>query len=130
MIVLPELLKLTHELDIDILTNVMETFVETFSKELTPYSVQLCQQLKDSFLRLMEETNISNLTGDDNDYDDMTDKTMAAIGILKTIATLVISVQSSPELLAEIEQALLPCIVFTLQNQIIGKAVACWNSSL
>ena len=40
-----ELINLTNQADMDILTTVMEEFVEVFSKELSPFAIQLCEQL-------------------------------------------------------------------------------------
>ncbi len=40
-----ELLDLTNQIDADTLSSVMEEFVEVFSEELTPYAIQLTEQL-------------------------------------------------------------------------------------
>lgn len=40
-----ELLKMTNDIDMDSLTAVMETFVEVFSEQLTPFAVDLCTSL-------------------------------------------------------------------------------------
>lgn len=53
--IMQELLNLTNEIDVDILATVMEEFVEIFAVQLTPFAVQLCSQLRDTFLRIMEE---------------------------------------------------------------------------
>ncbi|CEI98991.1 hypothetical protein RMCBS344292_13086 [Rhizopus microsporus] len=58
--IMQELLNLTNEIDIDTLANVMEEFVEVFAEQLTPFAVQLCTQLRDTFLRIMEDLNQNN----------------------------------------------------------------------
>jgi hypothetical protein len=40
-----ELLDLTNQIDADTLSSVMEEFVEVFSEELTPFAIQLTEQL-------------------------------------------------------------------------------------
>lgn len=144
--IMQELLNLTNEIDIDTLANVMEEFVEVFAEQLTPFAVQLCTQLvrvqfanyqcvvtcvvnlytlkqRDTFLRIMEDvTSAQNQAVDDAlDFDEMGDKTMAAMGVLKTIGTLILSLESTPEMLLQLENALLPVITYTLENTIIGK---------
>ncbi|CAO3652340.1 unnamed protein product [Cunninghamella blakesleeana] len=142
--IMQELLNLTNEIDVDILSTVMEEFVEVFAEQLTPFAVQLCTQLRDTFLRIMEElsqakaqhgnnnsnnsnnsnNNNNNNEGEENasfsgDIDELSDKTMAAMGVLKTIGTLILSLESSPEVLQQLENALLPVITYTLNNSIM-----------
>ncbi|KAG2183579.1 hypothetical protein INT43_006585 [Umbelopsis isabellina] len=119
--IMQELLNLTNEIDIDTLANVMEEFVEVFAEQLTPFAVQLCTQLRDTFLRIMEDvTTAQNQSVEDEfDFDEMGDKTMAAMGVLKTIGTLILSLESTPEMLLQLENALLPVITYTLENTII-----------
>lgn len=123
--IMQELLNLTNEIDIDTLANVMEEFVEVFAEQLTPFAVQLCTQLRDTFLRIMEELNQSNTLADADDdeftgdIDELSDKTMAAMGVLKTIGTLILSLESTPEILQQLENALLPVITYTLENKIL-----------
>jgi hypothetical protein len=67
-------------------------------------------------------TSAQNQAVDDAlDFDEMGDKTMAAMGVLKTIGTLILSLESTPEMLLQLENALLPVITYTLENTIIGK---------
>ncbi|KAL0098010.1 armadillo-type protein [Phycomyces blakesleeanus] len=124
--IMQEFLNLTNEIDIDTLANVMEEFVEVFAEQLTPFAVQLCTQLRDTFLRIMEDiAQANNINGDDEngsfngDIDEMSDKTMAAMGVLKTIGTLILSLESTPEVLQQLEDALLPVITYTLENSIV-----------
>lgn len=120
--IMQELLNLTNEIDVDTLSNVMDEFVEVFAGQLAPFAVQLCIQLRDTFLRIMEELAQSNQkNGDDqfnDDDDESSDKTMAAMGVLKTIGTLILSLESTPDTLQQLENALLPVITYTLQKQI------------
>ncbi|KAI9304897.1 armadillo-type protein [Cunninghamella echinulata] len=124
--IMQELLNLTNEIDIDTLATTMEEFVEVFAEQLTPFAVQLCSQLRDTFLRIMEDFAQSNQAAEANDdddlngdLDDISDKTMAAMGVLKTIGTLILSLESTPDILQQLENALLPVITYTLKNKIM-----------
>ncbi|KAI7872425.1 armadillo-type protein [Spinellus fusiger] len=124
--IMQELLSLTNEIDIDTLASVMEEFVEVFAEQLTPFAVQLCTQLRDTFLRIMEDvTQSSNAAIEDDDQpftgdiDAMSEKTMAAMGVLKTMGTLILSLESNPDMLQQLENALLPVLTYTLNNHIL-----------
>ncbi|CAG8511343.1 16093_t:CDS:10 [Cetraspora pellucida] len=120
--VMQQLLDLTNQIDTDTLANVMEDFVEVFSKELSPFAIQLCEQLRNAFLRIMQDyQNAPAVPGSEDIYDpayDCGEKTLAAAGVLKTITTLILSLESTPEILSQLENVLLPVITFTLENTI------------
>ncbi|KAJ3320443.1 hypothetical protein HDV06_005266 [Boothiomyces sp. JEL0866] len=114
--VMQGLLNTTNEIDLDTLTHSMELLVFEFSEELKPYATQLASQLRDTFLRIMAEGNFNS---DDFDIEDAEDKTMAAMGVLKTIASLILSVDSSPAIILEIELVIEPALKFILENSIL-----------
>ncbi|CAG8569447.1 9240_t:CDS:10 [Ambispora leptoticha] len=123
--VMQELLNLTNQIDLDTLTTVTEEFVEVFSAELTPFAVQLCEQLRNTFLRLLKDLEDTSYNIDDDglgavDFDDVAnDKTMAATGLLKTISTLILSLDTTPEVSSELQNTLLPVITYTLQKGLV-----------
>lgn len=69
-------------------------------------------------MRIVSEIDYDN---DDADIDEAADRTMAAIGIMKTISTLVISLDSSIPILQELEKEIGPVIHLTLEKNILGK---------
>ncbi|KAF9929113.1 hypothetical protein FBU30_001842 [Linnemannia zychae] len=120
--IMHELLSITNQIDIDTLSEVMDDFVEVFAQDLAPFAVQLCEQLRDTFLRICADMGpnadgVETIT--ERSIDEASDKTMAAMGVLKTMGTLILSLESTPEVLNQLEIALLPVIQFTLQNSII-----------
>ncbi|KAG0315466.1 hypothetical protein BGZ97_008202 [Linnemannia gamsii] len=120
--IMHELLAMTNQIDVDTLAEVMDEFVEVFAQDLAPFAVQLCEQLRDTFLRICEDMAKGTDGLDDvsdSAIDEASDKTMAAMGVLKTMGTLILSLESTPEVLNQLEIALLPVITFTLQNAII-----------
>jgi importin-7 len=116
--VMQQLLKLANEVDVDALANVMEEFVEVFSTELTPFSVALCEQLRDTYIRLIREVLEKEQSKvDDEDYSDyLDDKSIAALGVLQTMGTLILTLESTPNLLHHLETILYPVIEITLDN--------------
>ncbi|KAJ3147521.1 hypothetical protein HDU89_005344 [Geranomyces variabilis] len=112
--VIGTMMALTNEVDMESLTTVLERLVDGFSTELTPFAVQLATQLTESFIRLT--TELINET-DENEYSDqLEDKTAAAQGVAKTMFTLVLAMEASNEILAQLEVTLVPAIVFVLDN--------------
>jgi hypothetical protein len=115
--IMQQLLKLANEVDVDALANVMEEFVEVFAKELTPFAVALSEQLRDTYLRLIREVlEKEQSKQDDEDADFLDDKSIAALGVLQTIGTLILTLESSPEVLHHLETILMPVFDITLSN--------------
>lgn len=119
--IMQQLLKLANESDVDALANVMEDFVEVFAPQLTPFSVALSEQLRDTYLRLVRELLEKNNEHGDGDYSDyLDDKSITALGVLQTIGTLILTLESTPDVLLHIEAVLLPVIAVTLENKLYG----------
>jgi hypothetical protein len=121
--IMQQLLKLANEVDVDALSNVMEDFVEVFATELTPFAVALSQQLRDTYLRIVRELLEKNEKRDDDDnYGDyLDDKSITALGVLQTIGTLILTLESTPDVLLHMESILMPVIKVTLENKLYGE---------
>jgi hypothetical protein len=121
--IMQQLLKLANEVDVDSLANVMEDFVEAFATELTPFAVALSEQLRDTYLRIVRDLlEKQSAKGEDDDgYGDfLDDKSITALGVLQTIGTLILTLESTPELLLHLETILMPVISITLENKLFG----------
>ncbi|CAG7934937.1 unnamed protein product [Penicillium nalgiovense] len=119
--IMQQLLKLANEVDVDALANVMEDFVEVFSAELTPFAVALSEQLRDTYMRIVGELLERNATkgGDEDGYGDfLDDKSITALGVLQTIGTLILTLESTPDVLLHLETILMPVISITLENKL------------
>ncbi|KAG6813019.1 hypothetical protein H0H92_014757 [Tricholoma furcatifolium] len=120
---LVDLLKLSDETDLDLLNRSMEIMVEAFQTELVPVAAQLTSRLVESYLRLAKEAlALEDTDGNANldaiaDMDD--DKTFNAMGVAKTISTIISSIDASPEILAQVQEVLLPMIQFTLEKKLL-----------
>lgn len=114
------LLKLSNEFESDVISGVIREFVEQFSKELQPFGVDLMNNLVQQFLKLAIELNeaskidISTYAG--NDLPDESDKEMAALSILSTIISILLSFENSTEILKSLEQSFYPAAEFILKN--------------
>ncbi|KAL2218054.1 putative nonsense-mediated mRNA decay protein [Thermoascus aurantiacus ATCC 26904] len=118
--IMQQLLKLANEVDVDALANVMEDFVEVFSTELTPFAVALSEQLRDTYMRIVSELLERNAAkGDEEGYGDfLDDKSITALGVLQTIGTLILTLESTPDVLLQLENILMPVITITLENKL------------
>jgi hypothetical protein len=119
--IMQQLLKLANEVDVDALANVMEDFVEVFSAELTPFAVALSEQLRDTYMRIVSELLERNASkgGDEDGYGDfLDDKSITALGVLQTIGTLILTLESTPDVLLHLETILMPVISITLENKL------------
>ncbi|EMC92732.1 hypothetical protein BAUCODRAFT_259877 [Baudoinia panamericana UAMH 10762] len=118
--IMQQLLKLANEVDVDALANVMEDFVEVFAPELTPFAVALSEQLRDTYVRIVKELIERNQTREsDEGYGDfLDDKSITALGVLQTIGTLILTLESTPDVLAHLETILMPVITITLEHKL------------
>lgn len=121
--IMHQLLKLANEVDVDALSNVMEDFVEVFSEQLTPFAVALCEQLRDTYMRiireLLERNEAKASQNGDAEYGEyLDDKSIAALGVLQTIGTLILTLEASPDVLLHLETILMPVITITLENKL------------
>ncbi|KIK08065.1 hypothetical protein K443DRAFT_672947 [Laccaria amethystina LaAM-08-1] len=121
--VIQDLLKLSDETDLDILNHCMEAMVDQFQTQLLPVAAQLAARLCDSYIRLARETAAQeenenvDLETIMSDADD--DKTFAAMGVAKTLSTIVSSIEGSPEILAQVQEVIIPIIMFTLEHTLL-----------
>lgn len=126
-----ELLKLSDETDLDVLTATQEKIVSTFSEELLPFSVQLMQQLAQSYTRYVHGFAASEQKIDGVNVFNMEqgeeDKYFAALGALSTMYQMVSAAESRPDILAEMEGVLLPIIALTLETETIDLYDDCFQ---
>lgn len=55
------------------------------------------------------------------EFDGGEDKEIAAMNIAQTIGTVISAVETSPEILAQVQDVIAPIVVFTLEKQLIGS---------
>ncbi|KAG5417099.1 hypothetical protein I9W82_004732 [Candida metapsilosis] len=111
---LENLLEKSKKYESDILTNVMDTFVEKFAKSLEPYAVELATKLVDQFLRLGNEILESQSSGAIE-----TDKEYQASGLLSTLTTLILSTSHASKIGKRLETVVQSLINFVLENAMV-----------
>ena len=120
--ILPALLdvffKLMNEVDNEDLVMTLETLVEKFEDEISPYAVGICKNLAAAFWKLMQTGE-----GDDEDEDDM--GALAAVGCLRAVATILESISSVPALYVELEPILFPILakMSTIEGQDVYEEI-------
>eukprot|EP00158_Paraphelidium_tribonemae_P006143 Partr_v1_DN27698_c1_g1_i2_m65434 putative importin len=119
-VIMEAFLRLTNLVDLDLLTNGMERLVQIFPQQIMPFALDLSNQLVHSFLRIVGES--AEVTDDV----DTNDKMMAAMGILNTLETLILSVPTpiSPQdsnavLLENLERQALICSSMILEKGVV-----------
>lgn len=124
------LLEMSQKFESDILTSVMDSFVEKFAANLEPYAVELASRLAGQFLKLATEL-LEQQTHSDNKLD--LDKEYQAAGILNTLTTLVIAMNSSPNVASSLGGVVENLIKFILENAMVsflGEAIEILESIL
>lgn len=115
-----KLLELSNDFESDAVSGVMQEFVEQFSKQLQPFGVELMDTIVQQFLRLAHELNeASNFDPsniNNNEIPDDSDKQMAALGLLSTAISILLSFENSLDIVRQLEQSFFPAAEFILIN--------------
>jgi hypothetical protein len=110
-----KLLQLSNTIDAEAISGVMQELVEVFSEQLQPFGVDLMTNLVNQFMKLAQELNeASKVDADefDGNFDDFTDKQMAALGLLNTMITVLLSFESSTEIVFKLEETFYPAVEY------------------
>lgn len=106
------LLDMSKNFESDILTTVMDVFVEKFAANLEPYANELSVRLIEQFMKLAHE--LLEQTSQNGQAD--IDKEYQAIGIINTLTSLVVSMSASPDVSENLTVLLKDMIKFILEN--------------
>ncbi|SCV01667.1 LAME_0G17722g1_1 [Lachancea meyersii CBS 8951] len=116
-----KLLRISNEIESDAVSGVLQEFVECFSEQLQPFGIELMTDLVQQFLKLAIDLNESsnldiNNISDYSELPDDTDKQMAALGILSTAISILLSFENSHDIVRSLEQSFYPAAEFILKN--------------
>lgn len=121
--IMQKLLALSNEFESDSISGVMQEFVEQFADQLQPFGVELVNSLIQQFLKLAIDLNdaanidpTSLMSGEG--IPDESGKQMAALGILSTIISILLSFENSMEVVRSLEQSFYSVAEFILKNDI------------
>jgi len=101
-----ELLKIIRETENEDLTNVLQKIVCSFTDQVSPIAVEICQHLATTFRQVLE-------ADDSND-----DRAIMAMGLLNTMETLLSVMEEKPEVIAQLHPIVLQVIGHVFQNAI------------
>lgn len=116
-----KLLQISNEIESDAISGVMQEFVESFAEQLQPFGVELMNNLVQQFLKLAIElhdasnVDINNM-GENFDVSDENDKQMAALGVLSTAISILLSFENSLDIVKSLEHSFYPAAEFILKN--------------
>lgn len=106
--IMEKLLKLSKEFEIDILSEVMEAFVERFADELTPFANDLAANLAEQFL-VLGQSIVENTGGNYSTTDQ--DQEIQASALLQTMTTMVMSMNK-----VSLVEKFMPVVKFIIVN--------------
>jgi len=120
-------LDLTAKIELDSLSMTMDHLIESFPRSVAPFAHELVSKMCESFYRIISDSNLE-ATVDTNDSGEETiefggddSKLYTAMGIMKTISSIIDSMESSPAVLQLIEPDVIKLIVHIIQNSIHGN---------
>ncbi|XP_075438898.1 importin-8-like isoform X2 [Ascaphus truei] len=107
--VMQELLHIVKETENDDLTNVIQKRICEYSQEVAPIAVDMTRHLADIFVKVLQS----------EEYEEVEDKTVKAMGILHTIDIVLTVVEDYNEVKQQLEEICLQIIGLVLQKHII-----------
>nr|XP_033806562.1 importin-8 isoform X3 [Geotrypetes seraphini] len=107
--VMQELLHIVRETENDDLTNVIQKMICEYSQEVAYIAVDMTQRLAEIFGKVLQS----------EEYDEVEDKTVMAMGILHTIDTILTVVEDHKEITQQLEVICLQIIGLVLQKHVI-----------
>jgi len=102
-----ELLKIIRETENDDLTSVMQHVVMTYTEQLKPIAVEICQHLAQTFSHVLETDEGSD------------EKAITAMGLLNTIETLLTVMEEQPEIMAQLQPTVLGVVGHIFTNSVM-----------
>lgn len=101
-----ELLTIIRETENEDLTNVMQKIVCTFSEQLLPVAVEICQHLATTFSQVLQSEEGSD------------EKAITAMGLLNTIETLLNVMEEHPDTIANLHPIVINVVGHIFQHNI------------
>ncbi|XP_028613425.1 importin-8 isoform X2 [Grammomys surdaster] len=107
-IIMQELLHIVRETENDDVTNVIQKLICEYSQDMASIAVDTTQHLAEIFGKVLQS----------DEYEEIEDKTVMAMGILHTIDTILTVVEDHPEIIQQLENICLRIIDLVLQKHI------------
>ncbi|CAF3605893.1 unnamed protein product, partial [Rotaria sordida] len=111
-IIVMRIIEIIRKTEIDDVMIVLQKIVGLFDQDLQPIAVQMTSQLVEFFKHIISENT-------PNDETKAEEKTVAAMGVLNTLDTIVSCMGEKSEILVQIEQSIYEIIVLVLRDGIL-----------
>ncbi|XP_034367470.1 importin-8 isoform X1 [Arvicanthis niloticus] len=108
-VIMQELLRIVRETESDDVTNVIQKLICEYSQQVASIAVDTTQHLAEIFGKVLQS----------DEYEEIEDKTVMAMGILHTIDTILTVVEDHPEIIQQLENICLRIIDLVLQKHVI-----------
>ncbi|KAK0080538.1 hypothetical protein PV325_013801 [Microctonus aethiopoides] len=102
-----ELLNIIRETENDDLASVLQKIVCTYTRQLMPIAVEICQHLAATFSQVLETDEGSD------------EKAIMAMGLLNTIATLLTVMEDQPQIMAQLQPTVLQVVAHIFGQSVI-----------
>lgn len=102
-----ELLKIIRETENDDLTSVMQKIVVTYTQQILPIAVEICQHLATTFSQVLETDEGSD------------EKAITAMGLLNTIATLLSVMEYNNDIMSQLQPIVLQVVAHIFGHSVI-----------
>ncbi|CAF0777814.1 unnamed protein product [Didymodactylos carnosus] len=112
-VIVMQIIEIIRQTEIDDVMIVLQKIVGLFDTELQPIAVQMTSQLVDFFKHVVLSENTSN------DETKVEERTVAAMGVLNTLDTIISCMNNKQEILVQIEAIVYEAIVMVLKNGIL-----------
>ncbi|CAF3319814.1 unnamed protein product [Rotaria socialis] len=112
-IIVMRIIEIIRKTEIDDVMIVLQKIVGLFDQDLQPIAVQMTMQLVEFFKHVIASENTPS------DETKAEEKTVAAMGVLNTLDTIVSCMGDKPEILAQIEQSIFEIIAVVLRDGIL-----------
>ncbi|UJR37907.1 hypothetical protein I4U23_030595 [Adineta vaga] len=112
-VIVMRIIEIIRKTEIDDVMIVLQKIVGLFDQELQPIAVQMTAQLVEFFKHVISSESSAS------DEAKVEERTVAAMGVLNTLDTIVSCMGEKPELLAQIEQLIYEAIVMVLRDGIL-----------
>ncbi|XP_040828162.1 importin-8 isoform X1 [Ochotona curzoniae] len=107
--IMQELLHIVRETENDDVTNVIQKMICEYTQEVASIAVEMTQHLAEIFNKVLQS----------DEYEEVEDKTVMAMGILHTIDTILTVMEYHKEILQQLENICLRIIDLVLQKHVI-----------
>ncbi|CEP24908.1 SMX1 [Cyberlindnera jadinii] len=111
--IVQKLMSLSKEFELDMLSEIMEYFVEFFPDELQPFAREMGQSLCQQFVQIA--TEIIEITNSGGTNDAITDKEYQGIAVINTMITMAVTIPK-----VDFDEVFFPAIEFVVQNAAIN----------